>query len=132
MGRSQPDQLSEKFGGEFAIVGIDVVDIADVAVINLLVVVVLNLHHLIAGREGPPEALDPTLARGVQCCLQFDIEGACADAAPIHRAKNLDVADGVEAESFRNACFHQLDDAWHGGFGDRPLARSRNRYPRES
>jgi hypothetical protein len=49
--------------------------------------------------------------------LQFDIEGACADAAPIHRAKNLDVADGVEAESFRNACFHQLDDAWHGGFG---------------
>ena len=41
------------------------VDIADVTVINILCVVVLNLHYLIAGGEGPPEAFDLTLARGV-------------------------------------------------------------------
>ena len=75
------DGAAVKAGGEFAIIGIDVVYIADVTVINILCVVVLNLHYLIAGGEGPPEALDPTLARR---------------------------------------------------FRDRPLARSRNRYPRES
>src|SRR6516225_769923 len=47
---------------------------------------------------------------------KLDVEGACADAAPIHRAKNLDVADGIEAETFGNPCFHQLEDARHGDF----------------
>jgi hypothetical protein len=59
------DGAAVKAGGEFAIIGIDVVDIADVTVINILCLVVLNLHDLIAGGEGPPEALDLTLARGV-------------------------------------------------------------------
>ena len=38
------------------------IDIADVAVIDLLVVVVLDLHHLVAGGEGPAEPLDLALA----------------------------------------------------------------------
>jgi len=40
---------------------------------DLLVVVVLDLHHLIAGREGPTEALDLTLAGRVQRRLSFDV-----------------------------------------------------------
>jgi hypothetical protein len=35
------------------------------------------------------------------------------ERAPIHWAKNLDVADRIEAETFGNPCFHQLDDARH-------------------
>src|SRR5262249_23360854 len=39
-------------------VGGNIVDGADVAVVDLLVVVVLDLHDLIAGRKGPTEPLD--------------------------------------------------------------------------
>ena len=88
-----------KLGGQLAGVGIDVVDVADVAVVDLLVVVVLDLHHLVAGREGPAETLDLALAGGVQRRLQFDVERAGADAAAVHRAQHLDVADGIEAEA---------------------------------
>ena len=50
-------------------------------------------------RSGPAKALNLWIAGGVQRRLQFDIEGARADPAPVHWAKNLDVADGVEAEA---------------------------------
>ena len=43
---------------EFARLGIDVDDIADVAVMDFLVVVILDLHDLVAGRKGPAKALD--------------------------------------------------------------------------
>ena len=55
---------------EFRHLGIDVVDIADVAVVDLLVVVILDLHDLVARRKGPAEALDLALASGVQGGLQ--------------------------------------------------------------
>ena len=98
------------------VVGINIVDIADVAVIDLLVVVVLDLHHLVAGRKGPAEPLDLALAGGIQRRLQFDVERARTDAAAVHRAQNLDVANGIEAEALGDPCLHQLDDALHGGF----------------
>ena len=49
-------------GVKFADIGIDVVDITDVAVIDILVVVVRDLHDPIARREGPAEALDLAIA----------------------------------------------------------------------
>src|SRR5258705_9967471 len=57
----------------FRFFGTDIVDIADVAVIDLLVVIVFDLHHFIAGRERPTKALDLALAGGVQSRLQFDV-----------------------------------------------------------
>ena len=59
--RNQGVELAETIGehapvetrGQLVFIGIDIVDIADVAVIDLLVVVVFYLHHLVAGREGP-------------------------------------------------------------------------------
>ena len=62
IGRDQRVELAEAVGHrapvearlEFARLGVDVVDIADVAVVDLLVVVVLDLHDLVAGRKGPP------------------------------------------------------------------------------
>src|SRR5262245_25733761 len=124
IGRNQHVKLTKSVGDgsavetsdKFSRIRIDIVDIADVAVIDLLVVIVLDLHHLIAGREGPAEALDLTLARRVQRRLQFDVERAGADTASIHWTQNLDVADGVEAKAARNPCLHQIDDARYGGF----------------
>ena len=43
---------------EDAIVEVDTFDQANIAVINLLVVVILNLHDLVAGCKGPAEPLD--------------------------------------------------------------------------
>src|SRR5262249_35398882 len=40
----------------FPSIGVDIVNGADVAVVNLLVVVVLDLHHLVAGGKSPAEA----------------------------------------------------------------------------
>ena len=59
--------------GEFAVFGTNIVDIADVAVLDFLVVIVFDLHHFVAGRERPTEALNFALARGVQSRLQFDV-----------------------------------------------------------
>ena len=45
-------------------IGVDVVDIADIAVVDLFVVIVLDLHDLVAGGKGPAEALDLAIAGG--------------------------------------------------------------------
>src|SRR6267378_2644633 len=54
-----------KAGRKLARLRVYIVDVADVAVINLLVVIVLDLHDLVAGCEGPAEAFDLALAGGV-------------------------------------------------------------------
>ena len=60
-------------GDDLARVRVDVVDVADVAVIDLLVVVVLDLHDFVAGGEGPAEALDLAIAGGIERGLQLDV-----------------------------------------------------------
>ena len=55
------------------------------------------------------------VASGIECSLQFDIQGTRADAAPIHRTKHLDFTDGIEAEPFGDPRFHQLDNARNCG-----------------
>ncbi len=101
-------------GGEFADLGIHADDVADVAVIDLLVVVVFDLHDLVARREGPTEPLDLALAGRVKRRLQFDVERARADAAAVHRAQDLDVTDGIEPEASRDSGADQLQDPGHG------------------
>jgi hypothetical protein len=59
----------------------------------------------------------PCALRWVHRRLQFNVERACADAAPIHGGQNLDVANGVEAKALGNPCLYQLNDARHGSFG---------------
>jgi hypothetical protein len=59
-----------------------------------------------------PESLSPgakvqpnlsTLrSRWIQHGLEFDVEGACADTAPVHRAEHLDITDRIEAEAARD------------------------------
>src|SRR4051812_30328841 len=70
--------------------------ICDAVVINLLLVIVLDLHNLVAGGEGPPETLDLVFPGRIQGHLQFDIQRAGANAAAVHRAQHLNVTDRIE------------------------------------
>ena len=79
---------------------------AEIAVVDVLVVIVLDLHDLVARAEGPAEALDADLARRVQRVLQLDIERASTEAAAVHRAEHLDVAYRVKPEAFRDPVLH--------------------------
>src|SRR4029077_11779235 len=88
---------------------------AQVAVVDFLAIVVLDLHDLVARAEGPAETFDAGLAGRVQRRLQLDVEGACAKAAPVHRAQHLDVTYGIEPEALRDALAYdcqQLSDAF--------------------
>src|SRR5712675_3254307 len=69
---------------EFACVAIDSVDITDVAVVDVLVVVILDLHDLVTGGEGPAEPLDFPVAGGIESGLQFNVERSGADTAAVH------------------------------------------------
>src|SRR5262249_39802358 len=125
VGRHQGVQLAEavdygtpiEAGSELALIKVDIHDIADIAVVDLFVVIVLDLHHLVAGREGPAESLDLTFVGRIQGRLQFDIQGARTNAAPVHGTQHLDILDGVQAEAARNPGSYQLDNAGNGGFG---------------
>jgi hypothetical protein len=47
---------------QFTRVLVDVIDVANVAIVDLLVIVVLDLHDLVARRKGPAEALHLAIA----------------------------------------------------------------------
>ena len=51
--KSVSDGPTIKTRNDLACIGVDIVDIADIAVVNLLVVILLDLHDLVTGREGP-------------------------------------------------------------------------------
>ncbi len=110
-------QAPVEAGGEFAFLRLNVRHKPNVAAVDHLVVVVLDLHDLIAARKDPAKSLDLTIARRIQCGLQFDVDGACSEAASVHRAENLDIADWIETEAARDAGFDQLDDARNRGLG---------------
>src|SRR5215475_653548 len=115
--KSVSDGPTVKARNDLACVGIDVVDVSDIAVVDLLVIVVLDLHDFVAGSKRPTEALDLVIAGGIERGLQLDVQRTCTHTATVHRTKDLDVADGIEAEPPGDPCFHELNNARHGGFG---------------
>jgi hypothetical protein len=91
---------------EFAFLHVDAWDDAEVAVVDLLVVIVLDLHDFVARTEGPAEPFDADLARRVQRVVQLDIERACPEAATVHRAQHLNVSYRVEPEALWDPLLH--------------------------
>ena len=70
---SRPSKLTSSF----RCLGVDGVDDAEVAVEDLLVVVVLDLHHLVADAEGRAEPLDRgSSPGGLSACLQIEVQRA--------------------------------------------------------
>src|SRR6516162_7635631 len=92
--------------GDLAFLHIDARHDAQIAVIDLTVVVVHDLHYLVAGAEGPAEALDTDLTRRVQQLLQFNVERAGAESTAVHRAEHLDIAYRVEPKALGDAIVH--------------------------
>src|SRR5271169_3805995 len=72
---------------KFTVVAAYSVDVPNVAVIDILVVVIFDLHDLVPWGEGPAKPLDLMIAGRIQNSLQLDIERASSDAASVHRAK---------------------------------------------
>src|SRR5664279_1319381 len=68
-------------------------DEAEIAVIDVFVVVVLGLHHLVADKEGRSKLHDLRFGPWVEGLLQLDIQGPGAETASVHRAEDLNVAD---------------------------------------
>src|SRR5205807_8717057 len=91
--RHQHVQLAESISegpaieghSDLARVGFNILDVADITVVDLLFVVVLDLHHLVAGGKGPAEPLDLAIAGGIERCMQLDVQRPRAYAAPVHR-----------------------------------------------
>src|SRR5260221_63681 len=80
-----PYEPAIKHGYELARIRIDVVDGANITVVDLLFVVVLDLHHLVGGSKRPTKPLDLAIAGGIECGLQLDVQRPCAGAAAVHR-----------------------------------------------
>ena len=67
-------------------------------------------------RAAEAEPLDASLSRWVQCVLQLDIERACPEAAAVHRAEHLNVADRVDREALGDP-LHDRQEFSHPVFG---------------
>jgi hypothetical protein len=81
LAKSVSDGSAVKARDDLARIRVDVVDITNIAVVDLLIVVVLDLHDLVAG-GGPaePSAIAGRIERG----LQFDVQRTCPRAAAVH------------------------------------------------
>ena len=97
---------------DLCFIRVDCSDEPDVAVEGVLLVVVLNLHHLVADAVGEPETLNDRLVLSlrIEGRLQIEIQRAGADAAAVHRAQNLHVTDCVEPETRWDAFGYDFHD----------------------
>ena len=93
---------------------VDVDDDPDVPVEGLLLVVVPDLHDLVADAElaGPP--LEPLLER-VEPLLELQVQVVDAAKALVHRADDLDLGrEGGDAEPARDPRLAEADDGLEG------------------
>ena len=100
-----------KSSGQFPAVRLDPRHVADIAVVDLLIVVVLDLHNLVAGREGPTEPFDLVFASGIQRRLEFDVEGARSNPPRFIGQRTWTSRMGSRPNQPRDPGFHKLDDA---------------------
>src|SRR5687768_5309352 len=84
-------------------------DDAYVAVPDVAVVVVLELHHLVADAKGQPATNDRRTGR-VQGCLKRIVQELRADRAAVHRREDLDVPNGIEGEPTRDPSRDEVDE----------------------
>ena len=59
---------------QLALVLIDPLHDAKIAIVDLAIVIVLDLHDLVARAEGPAKALNARLARRIERLLQLDVQ----------------------------------------------------------
>ena len=91
---------------------VEAADEADIAVENVLIVIVLDLHHLVAQAEDLPvkRLLGFHRAGGIEGRLQLLIQGVHSGRAAVHGRQHLHLAERVEAEALGDAL---ADDILH-------------------
>ena len=88
---------------------------ANVAVVDVFIVVVYRLHHLVAHAEQPPAQLALRLAlhTRIKRFLQQQVEIAHAHRAVVHGRQHLDVVQRIQLKLKRRPVFHHV----HQQFG---------------
>ena len=102
--------------GKLLVVSIDASDETDVAVEDVAVVVVLDLHDLVADAEAIAELVHTVFAGRIQRRLQGLVDATGAGDSPVHRAEHLDVTNGIDMELPGQARLHQIDDGLRDDF----------------
>ena len=87
---------------------VEELDPADVAVEDLEVVVVADLHDLVADAESLVAIGELRTRRG-QYGLEFLVESSDSELAPVHRREHLDVVDRVEVIASGNPAAGEID-----------------------
>ena len=65
--KSVSDGPTIKARNDLACIGVDIVDIADIAIVDLLVVILLDLHDLVTRRKGPMQSNEVSLSPRRMC-----------------------------------------------------------------
>src|SRR5918993_515469 len=86
---------------------------AEVTVEDLLVIVVLGLHHPITRRKPPAKLLYFGGRIGIEHFLELDVEVAGSEYTPVHRAQHLNILHGIKSEPARHAFLNHLDNLRH-------------------
>ena len=93
---------------------IDGFDVADVAIIDLFVIVIFDLHDLVADGKTRPEFFDLWVTPRIESPLQLNIQRTGSEPAAVHWAEHLDVVHGIEAESAGDTFLDELDEPRDG------------------
>jgi hypothetical protein len=101
----------------------NLLDHADVAIEDLLLVVVLRLDDLVPDLEPPAKSLRGgfTETNRIQSTLEHDVQFADSDRSPVHWAQNLNVTDWVEPMALRDSVLHQPHQGCDDLIGRIPL-----------
>ena len=94
-------------------------DEANVSIVDILVIVILGLHHFIAqAKKCPKQApLGLVICRRVEFLLQAVIQSNHAGRPAINGRHNLDIMDGIEAKFLWNPFRDNPDDPVGCGSG---------------
>ncbi len=95
-------------------------DAAEIAVPYFQVVIVADLHHLVAHPEAPPAMLDRRAA-GIQPGAQPRVQALDADRPAVHRRQDLNLGDRIETEARGDPLGDQLLDRPGDLLGIAPL-----------
>src|SRR5215472_13889001 len=91
---------------DLAFLHADVRHDTEITVVDVLVVIVLDLHDLVAGTECPAKAYNAGLAWRVQYLLKLNVQRAGTEATAVHRTKHLNVAYCVQPKTLRDPVLH--------------------------
>ncbi len=95
---------------QFSLGGVDFCDVADVAIENFFIIIVLGLNDFIADAKDGAKFFHGRVLRpgGIELGLEAQVQFTNAEGAAVHGAEHLGIAHGMETEFFGNAVFDDV------------------------